>query len=60
MSDAKDSTERLGQLLVRMGYLNPKQVREILDYQKDYPGILFGQIAVMLGYLSRERLEDVI
>jgi hypothetical protein len=55
-----DSTERLGQLLVRMGALTQEQVAEILEYQKDHPDILFGQIAVKLGYITREKLDKFL
>lgn len=60
MSDLKDSTERLGQLLVRMGLLKNENVAEILDYQKQHPDILFGQIAVKLGYISSDKLNKYL
>jgi hypothetical protein len=52
-----DSTERLGELLVRVGAITPEQVREILDYQKEHPGQLFGQIAIELGFITEEMLQ---
>jgi len=52
-----DSTERLGELLVRMGLLTQDQAQEILQYQSEHPGLLFGQIAVRLGYVSNEKLN---
>jgi ethanolamine utilization microcompartment shell protein EutS len=47
-----DSTERLGELLVRMGALSQAQVSEILEYQKEHPEILFGQIAIRKGFIT--------
>lgn len=52
-----DSTERLGELLMRMGALNEEQVEEILAYQKEHPDMLFGQIAIRLGYITEEVLQ---
>jgi len=53
----KDSTERLGEMLVRLGALSEDQVQEILTYQKEHPGMLFGQIAVQFGYITEEKLN---
>ena len=52
----KDSTERLGELLVRMGAMSEEQVEAVLAYQKEHPDQLFGQIAVKLGFISEELL----
>ena len=52
-----DSTERLGELLVRMGALREEQVKHILEYQKEHPDMLFGQIAIRLGYITEEVLQ---
>ena len=52
-----DSTERLGELLVRLGALNHEQVEKILEYKEQHPDMLFGQIAIQLGYITREVLE---
>ena len=55
-----DSTERLGELLVRMGALSQEQVEEILRYQKEHPDMLFGQIAVQRGYISEKVLQQYL
>lgn len=56
----QDSTERLGEMLVRLGALSNEQVEEILSYQKEHPGTLFGQIAVQLGFLTEEVLNKYL
>jgi hypothetical protein len=56
----QDSTERLGEMLVRLGALSNEQVAEILSYQKEHPGMLFGQIAVQLGFLTEELLNKYL
>ena len=53
----KDSTERFGELLVRLGAINDEEVRVILDYQKNHPDLRFGQIAVKLGFITPELLS---
>ena len=55
-----DSTERLGELLVRLKILTEQNVKEILKYQKIHSDLLFGQIAVKLSYLSEERLHGYL
>lgn len=52
-----DSTERLGEFLVRIGVLTQQQVQEILKYQQEHPQMLFGQIAVQFGYINEEKLN---
>ena len=55
-----DSTERLGELLHRMGALTKDEIEDILSYQKKNPNILFGQIAVMKGYITNEILDKYL
>jgi len=55
-----DSTERLGELLVKLGALNQQQVSDIRKYQIAYPDIRFGQIAIKLGYITKELLEEYL
>lgn len=55
-----NSVERLGELLVRMGALKEDQVRQILEYQEKNPGMLFGQIAIKLGFITNEVLEKYL
>ena len=55
-----DSTERLGEMLHRLGALSLEEIEDILKYQKENPGILFGQIAVMKGYITRELLDKYL
>ena len=56
----QDSTERLGDMLVRLGALSKEQVAEVLSYQKEHPGMLFGQIAVQLGFITEEVLDKYL
>lgn len=55
-----DSTERLGEMLHRLGALSLEEIEDILSYQKDNPDILFGQIAIMKGYITRELLDKYL
>ena len=56
----QDSTERLGEMLVRLGALKKEQIAEILSYQIEHPGMLFGQIAVQLGFITEEVLDKYL
>lgn len=55
-----DSTERLGKLLQSMGALTEQQINNIMKYQKENPEILFGQIAIRLGYITKELLNKYL
>lgn len=52
-----ESEERIGEFLVRIGALKPKQVAEILALQEKEPGKLFGMIAIEKGYINEEALK---
>ena len=56
----EDSTERFGQLLVRLGAITNQDVKKILDYQKDHSDLLFGQIGVKLGLITQEKLNKYL
>ena len=58
--DMSDSTERLGEFLVRKGELVPGQVNKVLEYQGQHADMLFGQIAVEMGFISDEILEKYL
>ena len=51
---------RIGEKLVQEGVFTQEQIEEVLEYQKEHPGKLFGQIAVELGYTSEETLEKCL
>ena len=53
-----DSTVRFGELLVRVGALTKEHVNDILEYQQNHPAMLFGQIAVELGYIDKKVVEN--
>jgi len=55
-----DSTKRLGELLLSLGALNQHQVSDILNYQKAHPDILFGQIGIRLGYITKDLLKEYL
>ena len=52
----KDSTERFGELLVRLGAISEEDINTVLEYQKEHPDLRFGQIAVKLGFITQELL----
>lgn len=49
---------RLGELLVKYGYINDKQLQEALDYQKENTQYRIGDILIHLGFVTEsQRLE---
>lgn len=56
----KDSTERFGELLVRLGAITEEDINIILSYQKTHPDLRFGQIAVKLGFITVEKLKKYL
>ncbi len=55
-----DSTLRLGELMQKEGALSGDQVQKILDFQKEKPDILFGQIAIKLGFVTNEIVNEYL
>jgi len=52
--------EKLGEFLVRIGVMKEEQVRVVLEEQKKQPGVLFGQIAIELGYINEKAVDDYL
>ena len=52
--------EKLGEFLVRIGVMQEDQVRVVLEEQKNKPGVLFGQIAIELGFINEKAVDDYL
>lgn len=50
----------IGNTFKSLGLLNSDQVLHILDVQEAKPDLLFGELAIKLGYISPEQVEKVI
>lgn len=50
----------LGTVAVLKGFLDPSDLERILDEQRRYPRLRFGDIAVELGLLSHEERDEVL
>ena len=48
---------KIGEKLVQAGEFTQEQIEKVLEYQREHPGSLFGQIAVELGYITDETLK---
>lgn len=55
-----DSTQRIGEFLVRIGAMTKDQVDEVLAIQRERPDKLFGQIAIELGYVNDEAVDRYV
>jgi hypothetical protein len=67
LAEQKRSGGKLGEILVRMGLLNERQLITVLDYQqnqaegKNSPGPLkLGEIMLSSGYISRQQLDEAL
>src|SRR5688500_16716850 len=52
--------DRLGDMLVRSGRINPEQLRQAVDRQHGDREMKLGQILVETGAITRQELEDYI
>ena len=50
--------EKIGQSLIRLDLLSFEQAEEIFRIQEEGPHRLFGEIALELGYITREDLNE--
>jgi hypothetical protein len=60
-SDATQYQGLLGQILVKMGFINEEELQKSLKYQYHLPRSLYeplGEIMISLGFLSTEQLEQ--
>ena len=56
----EDSTQRIGDFLVRIGALTQDQVAEVLGRQAGEPNRLFGQIAIEMGFISDSAIDSFL
>ncbi|NTV29918.1 MAG: hypothetical protein HGA80_07555 [Candidatus Omnitrophica bacterium] len=54
------SNKHLGELLVERGSVTRDQLNEALEYQKKTPGILLGEVLVMLHYATEEDIAQAL
>lgn len=52
--------EKTGQYFIRLELLSFEQAEEILKIQQSVPESKFGEIAMELGYITPEDLEDFL
>lgn len=43
-----------------MDVLTVEHLEKVLEYQKEHPGVLFGQIAIKLGFITDEILDQYL
>ncbi len=60
MADNSTSHERIGEFLVKIGAMTGEQRDEVLARQKQEPGRLFGEIAIELGYIKDEVVDQFL
>lgn len=58
--NSEDSTQRIGDFLVRIGAMTTEQVYEVLTKQQMEPGRLFGEIAIELGYINDAAIDKFL
>jgi len=51
---------RLGEALIRLGYINETQLHQALSFRKAGDSTPLGQLLVMLGFLSRKKLNTAL
>jgi predicted transcriptional regulator len=60
MSDTNQPKERIGGFLIRIGAITEAQRDEILNIQKSNPGKMFGEIAVELGFINKDSINQYL
>ncbi len=60
MSKEPRVTEKIGDVLVRIGAMTAEQVEEVLRTQKAGDARIFGEIAIELGYIDDEALRRYV
>jgi hypothetical protein len=53
-------TEKIGDVLVRIGAMTVEQVEEVLRTQEAGDTRIFGEIAIELGYINDEALQRYV
>lgn len=56
----RSSNKHLGELLVERGIIARDHLEKALDYQALYPGVLFGEALIKLGFASEEDIAQAL
>lgn len=56
----EDSTQRIGDFLVRIGAMTLDQVSAVLGRQANEPDRLFGEIAIEMGFISDSAIDKFL
>ncbi len=56
----EDSTQRIGDFLVRIGAMTQDQVSEVLGRQADEPDRLFGELAIEMGFINDSAIDSFL
>ena len=52
--------KRIGEYFLGQDLLSFEQCEKVIEYQEDHPNMMFGEIAVMLGYLEQQDIDDYL
>ena len=55
-----DSTQRIGDFLVRIGAMTKPQVSQVLERQASEPNRLFGEIAIEMGFINDSAVDSYL
>ena len=55
-----DSTQRIGDVLVRIGAMTDQQVSQVLERQASEPHRLFGEIAIEMGFINDAAVDSYL
>ena len=57
---SKNTSERIGEGLIRIGAMKQKDVDDVLSRQTGGDKRLFGEIAIDLGYIDDQAIKDYL
>jgi hypothetical protein len=66
LNEQKKSGEKLGEVLVRFGFLNQRELNVVLSFQsrqgeRKIPScLMLGELLISAGYITHEQLEDAL
>jgi hypothetical protein len=52
--------ERIGEYFAGIQMLSLEHIEKIMEYQRVHPGLKFGEIAVLLGYLEQSDIDEYL
>ena len=60
LAEQTGTKKKIGEILLEEKVINQAQLLRALEYQEQYPGTMFGQALINLGFVSKKAISEAL